>query len=322
MTKISYTALSKYIECPTAYKLHYNDKLRPIKIGSALIFGNAFDKAIIELLLTKDVEKAYNVFEKEWSISVDVAGNAIDVKTYPHIEYGYNDLDPDLLTKEELSTHPQWTSLLRKGELLITQYYTDIFPKIKEVLGTQIEIELENNDGDKVIGKCDYIIRWENDEIHAVDLKSSSVPYDRDSVKKSTQLAIYDVALKEQYKIDKCAYHVGSKHINKNKIKKCEQCAFDGSGTQFKTCPNKRNNVRCNGEWEVKLNPSAHFQVIIDNVDPLFKERTIENLNEINFAVKNKIYFRNYNSCKNKYGGLCSYFNYCHRNSLDGLVKK
>lgn len=322
MNKISYTALSKYLECPESYRLHYGEKLRSIKIGSALVFGKAFDTAVMHLLIHKDLKKSLEVFEEEWTTSTDNAGNSISVYNNSLIEYRINDLDRDLLTPEEQSSEcPQWYTLLHKGRILIKQYKKDILPTIDKVLGTQIEITLTNPQGDSVTGKCDYVVKLTTGEVVAFDLKTSSILYDMNMLKKSTQLAIYDVALKDEYKIDKVGYHVGIKHINKNKIKLCSTCGFDGSGTQFKTCNTVRGNKRCNGEWNTTIDPTGHFQVLIGEIDPIFKQSTVDNLNEVNFAVKNGIYFKNFNNCITKLR-KCSFYDLCHQNSLEGLFKK
>ena len=53
MTRLSHSALEKYIGCPAQYKLHYIDRIRSHKLGSALIFGSSLDEALNRLLQTK-----------------------------------------------------------------------------------------------------------------------------------------------------------------------------------------------------------------------------------------------------------------------------
>ena len=51
--KLSHSASEKYLTCPQQYKLHYIDRIRPDKLGSALLFGSALDEALNRLLATK-----------------------------------------------------------------------------------------------------------------------------------------------------------------------------------------------------------------------------------------------------------------------------
>jgi hypothetical protein len=317
--KISYSALSTYIDCPYKYKLHYIDKLRPQTVGSALVFGNAIDKAVDTLLQSKDLNKAKQVFDKEFATTKGPLGNTIDTRSSSLIVYNLNDVDWDLISED--SSNPQWDSLSRKGHIILEGFDRHIVPKVIRVLAVQPNIELENEKGDKVIGKADLIVEWENGEIHAVDVKTSGMMYEKDSVQKSTQLAIYNAALKDKYKIDKCAYWVGLKNINKNKTKRCVKCGMDGSGTNYKNCHRGDGKNRCKGEWDITIRPTAYIQTVIDNVDPLFEQNTIANLNEVAYAVNERVFFRNYNNCIKPWGP-CQFYKVCHSNSLDGLVKK
>lgn len=324
--KLSYTALQKYLECPYQYFLYYKDNLRQVKIGSALLFGSAIDAAISDLVINKNLEKAEGIFHTAFGTIKDVHGVEHSSTSYSDLLYSKNDADPELLTKDDLKIVDEgiplpWMSLMKKGEIILSSFNENILPKIKRVIAVQDEIELKNKDGDVVTGKCDFVVEWEDGRILAVDLKTSGMLYDKESVKKSMQLAIYYAALKEKYSLDACAYWVCLKNINKNKTKRCSKCSFDGTGTGFKTCNNMTGTKRCGEEWDVSISPTAYIQTIVDNVDPIYVNLVLDNLDDVNHAIKNKVFYRNTNSCERPYG-RCAYYGKCHENSEEGLVRK
>src|SRR5208282_2592279 len=113
-------------ECSLCYKLHM-EGVRPVRKKSALLFGAALDSSLNELLLSKNLDKAQDVFAEKWA-EVD-PGNT---------DFSKSDLDEELMNyygwKEKT---PTWQSLFYKGKLFINQYYTEVLPKIKEVIAIQ-----------------------------------------------------------------------------------------------------------------------------------------------------------------------------------------
>lgn len=330
MTQISYTSAGKYTQCPKEYALHYKDKIRPTALGSALIFGNAFDEAIMALLGSNNVLKARQALKRHLTISKDVFGNRVFVPTSQDVVYNANDIDEELLTPEDRTrhvagkAHMAWLSLHRKGLLLIDGFNTHVLPNIKRVIAVQHPIRLENEHGDIVTGKCDFVVEWHDGRIIAFDLKSAGMPYERDAVQSSTQLATYFLALGDTFKLDAVGYIVGLKNIRKNRKKKCIVCGYDGSGTRFGTCNNTlaMSKKRCNGEWNESINPQAGYQTLIDNIPQHFLQLTLDNLNAVNNGIKQGVFFRNLNACVRPYG-KCAYYNYCHGNKdMTGLVQK
>ena len=111
--KLSHSAATKYKTCPQQYKLHYLDRIRPDKLGSALLFGSALDEALNVLLETKldnppenatddldrlkqgfDHHMTYQIFNKEQE----------DVRTSHFIEYFGSDFERDILTDPEFKS--------------------------------------------------------------------------------------------------------------------------------------------------------------------------------------------------------------------------
>lgn len=114
--KLSNSGLSKYLQCPRSYKLHYKNRLRSYYKGSALFFGGAIDQGLNEILAGKGIEKAKEVFIATWAVGNGNDNKPIDIKTSPFILYSDADFDIDLLTKQDFA--------------VIHEYYESIRPNI------------------------------------------------------------------------------------------------------------------------------------------------------------------------------------------------
>ena len=306
--KTSFSALSKWMNCPYEYFLYYEERIRPSENKSAFFFGGAIDESINTLLLTKDVDKAKEHFN---NIFTDVPG----------IKYNEDDIDAELLTEEEYSTSPAFHSLRKKGLILIDGFNNDILPKIKRVVEVQKELTVKNDVGDELVIKADLIVEWEDDTTILLDTKTSIRPYDYDAASKSIQLTLYFDVLEKMYGITKIGFLVLNKILKKNRIKICKQCGYDGSGASHKTCPNIVQEARCKGEWTETISPTANTQIIINEPNKNFLDMVVEMVDNGTYNIKGKNFYRNLNSCKKgKY--LCDYYKLCHEKKMDGLVKK
>lgn len=272
--RISHSAKNVYLECPFKYFLHYYRKLRSQFESSALSFGNCVDLGLNFLLETRDVEGAVKVFQQAW-----------EKLDYSNIKFSKADLQVELIATTGDTKKDSHASLLVKGEILIREYNTQIMPRIKEVVKVQIDDVMENNSGDKLVVKTDFIARWEDDRIVLFDNKTSSVKYEQDSVQKSDQLGTYFEALREEYKIEACGYIVLPKKINKKK------------------------------------KPAVQINVIIDTISEDVITNTLNQFEDVLNSIKAAHFPKNENNCKNIYG-LCQYYNYCHEGSLEGLKEK
>ncbi len=113
MTRLSHSALEKYKGCPAQYKLHYIDRVRSHKLGSALIFGSAIDEALNRLLQTKmdevpdgatdDLEALNKGFDHYFTYQ-KINKEMEDVKTSHFIEYFGSDFDADILELSDLES--------------------------------------------------------------------------------------------------------------------------------------------------------------------------------------------------------------------------
>jgi len=266
MTRLSYSAREKYELCPYKYYLHYVMRYRSSLQSSALCFGNALDLALNSLLEGK--QDYHEVFDSEWSKYQDVS-----------IEYYKSDLDPSLLSGQELSLsikEQSFLSLSRKGHLLLESYHKEIMPKIKKVISIQEEMticgydEQGHSTEDSIYGKLDLIAMIETESGEVVqallDNKTTSEPYPKNSVQKKDQLALYASGFSD---IEWFGYLT----LNKK---------------NYKT------------------------QIIIDKIHNEKKQEVIQKFVKSLEDIKNNNFERNMKSCYS-FGRRCEFYSHCHQ---------
>lgn len=354
--KLSHSAVTKYSDCAMSYKFHYVDKLRGTTQSAALLFGTAIDKAVECMVLNKDVKDGDNLkrgietFNVYWERQ-EINGVVTELITCPDIVYANNDYDEDLLPGRQELTGPMleiervksrkdevgfdnltidekkkynlanWWMAKKRGTLMLEAIYNEIIPKIVKVHSTQEKIELSNGK-DSVVGYTDLVADWETlGNTIIFDFKTSTRPYEEDSVRTSPQLALYMHALQEKYKTRKTGFIVLSKIIQKNRKKICSVCGNDGTGARHKTCNNETTGKRCNGEWNETISPKANITVIIDTIPEQLENIVLENFDNVSKVLDTGVYIRNLGACRKNWG-LCDFYGLCHSNSMKGLVKK
>lgn len=356
--RLSHSSLSRFQTCPTSFNYHYNKRLRSTVSSSALFFGTAVDVAITALLTNEDPQLA---FDKAWEYQ-DVNGKREYLPTSTSIVYSNSDFDMDLLVEEDYQKIAEksqltsdiayeitevykekeylgfdglqhdrkvflnlvnWHCLYRKGLIMIKSFKEQILPNIEEVLGSQVKVDLDNGEGDSVLGFADMVVRYKGfDKPIILDLKTSSRDYDKDiAVTTSPQLSLYLHALSAQYEDTRLAgYVVLNKQIRKNKTKACSKCGKNGTGQRHKTCDSEVNKERCNGEWIEKIDPEAKIQVLIEEIPEQTENIVLENVESINRAIDNGNFYRNLSSCQRPWGP-CEFFRKCYHNTNEGLVQ-
>lgn len=100
--KLSHSAVSKYQTCGMAYKYHYIDKIRPKVHSAALVFGNAIDNALNEMLLRTD-KSPEDVFINSFTHTT-INDESVYVPTYTELVYKAGDWDFDLLTEDDFDS--------------------------------------------------------------------------------------------------------------------------------------------------------------------------------------------------------------------------
>lgn len=357
--KISHSAVNKYSTCPKSYEFHYVKKIRPTWTSSALLFGDALDKAYNELLLPTGKD-AFEVFIKGWTYGL-INKVAVYIPTSSKVLYADKDFDITLLTQadrqdiserikkgdlqdlsfediagrkksegwESLTEEEKsfyniyaWHSMKNKAKYMIDGYREKILPRIKKVHEVQHEIKADNGAGDDLTGFIDLIAEIDDHGVVILDNKTSARDYEWDSAMKSPQLALYLHMVGEQYNTRKVGFIVTKKNLAKNKVKTCSKCGNDGSKSRAKTCDAIINDDRCHGEWTETTSPEAEFQVIVQDMPKRFEELAIEAIDDVTKAVNLGVFPRNLSSCFDTYGGKCPFLSLCHKGKMDGLVEE
>lgn len=313
MNKLSHSSVEIFKECGKKYQLQYKEKLRSEKTSSALLFGSAVDKALelgMQQFPNCNKELMIAKFNECWT-HAELNGKALDMTTTNLVTYSKFDY--------ELDENP-WISLHRKGLLMIDAFLTEVIPNIREVLGTQIEIALQNDNGDTVVGFADAIVKWKGyDKPIIMDIKTSGRLYPKNKVLISPQLTLYKHSLSDKYNTDLAGYIVFVKTINKNPLKICTKCEHDGSATRHEKCNNEVNGKRCNGELTITFHPKVNVQILIDKIDEKFEDELLNSYDNVNVEMQQENYNENWDSCYNVYG-KCQYYEYCRSGDTTGLI--
>lgn len=360
MNRLSHSAANKYQECPTAYRYHYIEKLRPKITNSYFMFGRAVDAASTEVLKGSGLEQP--VYDKTMAF-VDINGIMSSAPKNADIVYGVNEFDSELLLPEDVAlvkafskemfgdeewetnygyvqeerkklafdkiemhhrrfyNYCNWLCLYRRGLLMVDAFKTDFMPKVVKVHSVQEKIELTNEEGDSIIGYIDFVAELKDEGTVVFDLKTSASQYAEGAVLTSPQLSIYLSTVKEKYNTNKAGFCVLNKQVIKNRVKVCSVCGNDGTGGRHKTCDAVKDGQRCNGKWDETIKPKVAVQVLINEVPERTQEIVLENYEHINQLIKNQVFQRNFQSCI-KYGSVkCSYYNKCFSNNDEGLEK-
>ena len=356
--KLSHSSVNMLGDCPKKWQLHYQERIRGTTQSAALLFGTAIDKAVEDLVLTRNLEDAKRTFLAYWN-SAEINGIQTKLEDNPDIVYATNDLDEELLPesftminavkllevigkKKEIGfdnleladkivyNQANWLVAKKRGELMLEAVNEQILPKINKVYSTQEKIDLTNDSGDSVVGYTDLVADYLDKGTIVFDVKTSTRSYEEDSVRTSPQLALYVHALADKYKTRKAGFIVLSKAIQKNRKKICKECKNDGTGGRHKTCdkmieppmtgPGTGKPYRCNGEWIETINPKCKVDVIIDDIPERLEDIVLENMDNSNKLINNGIFSRNLSACIKNYGP-CIYYKLCHENSMEGLIK-
>lgn len=238
---------------------------------------------------------------------------------FKNIKENKNILSYDNIPVEEIRffNYVSWLSLVNKGRYMLDAFVKQILPRIKKVHSIQKEVNLDNGE-DRITGFIDMVIDWDEEgNTHVMDLKTSSIVYAEDSVRTSQQLIVYC----ENEGIDKAGFIILKKHIGKNKTKVCSLCKNNGDGSRAKTCDaiSIATGKRCSGAWIETISLEGEVQIVTDVIREHQKNLIFDNIVEINNAIHNNIFPRNFNSCVSNFG-KCTYYEMCHFNKTDNLI--
>lgn len=348
MISLSHSGRQRLDHCPRYYKLHDIDKIRTTNTTSSLLFGTAIDNAAEAYLKTRDRSQARITFTNFWNRQ-EINGTEESLRYSQNVIFSDADLDLELIPEPAIKpilkdtvfktasdliqegsdkgriAELNWLSLKYKGQLLTDAFMDWVDENVEEILGTQTPIELEDEEGNKVPGKADFIMKiYGYDKPILVDLKTSARYYKRDSVKESEQLGLYFFYLKQTKfpDMERAAYLVLSKQIKKNRKKTCLKCGHVTTGREQTCAEGGKGKNRCNGDFNVDIYPEVVLQYIHDEIPEGFIQDTINKFNISVESIKAERFVPCWTACDNYYGRRCPFYEHCRSGSMEGLVKK
>ena len=200
MSRISYSQLSMFNECPQRWKLNYVDKLRVSESNIYLVFGTAMHEVIqtyLDIMYNNSVKNA-----EKLDLNKMLFDNLCSEFTKAKEQYG-----KEPCTKEELQ------EFLQDGVDILNFIKTrrgDYFQKRDyELVGCEVPIELKLKKNIGFIGYLDLVILHKpTNTLKIIDIKTSTRGWNKwqkADKNKTQQLLLYKQFYAEQYKhpIDK-----------------------------------------------------------------------------------------------------------------------
>lgn len=345
--RISYSSVDDFKECPQ--KMYNKKKYTMVKQASAFAFGSALESGTDVLVKGGTLEEAIEVFEEEWHVrpankwegerqifdSEDVFYYNSDFDKYLMDEELYDEWSEelDLEIKDykkfvegiqdafkknnkvddiELRMYNRilWHCCLERGPYMLEAFEAEILPTIEEVIDVQKEVLIENEDGDKVTGYIDYIVKLKGEKYARVmDLKTAGRMYDDHKIKSSDQLGIYTIS----EGLDHMGYWIVLKKLKHTH--KCDACGRVRDNYRCRKCEDND----CKGRYTV-IETQGTTQTLKKTISKEDKQYLLDEFSEVLVAFSNGIKWRNPNSCFN-YNTRCEFYEACWEGkSLDELT--
>lgn len=359
--KLSFSKISSYSICGERYRLHYIEKLREKWARASLLFGSAIDDALNTLLETNSEVKAVEVFMKKWNFqfvnnkmtslknnpNVVYAGADLDLDliTISEEDKAWLKEFEDFKSVNKWDYVPEadrarynsicWESMKVKGLLILSNYVKKVLPQFASVTAIQHKTELVNSDGDSVTQVLDFVATLQDGSVVLFDNKTTSnlTYYPDDAPGTSQQLLSYYYNNKEKFSLTAVGFVAMQKNIMKNKTKVCSKCNSDGTESRARSCDKeypgmvvKRGKevegmVRCDGAWDVTLNPEVLIKIIVNPVSEAAMDLVLSAFDEANNGIKTENWYKNLSVCKNIYGSPCTFYSKCWKGKDDELIK-
>lgn len=244
-------------------------------------------------------------FRSDYTPEILSTSDILDIKSYRD-ELGIQEIATMQLLQDQmklgnldddeisLMNFAYWKSLRRKGLMLIEEYISQIVPRIKKVYEIEGKINIQNSEGDEIVGFLDLVcdFEMENDTIEKVlmDHKTSSKRYGTKAIFDKKQLLLYNY----DREIDLLGYIIGVKKLKTPK-------RGDRKGESY-----------------------FEMQVLINETDHEAEEAVIMEYDAVLSAIKSGEFPKteDKNKCKFHFGKKCPYFDICHGGDNSGLFKK
>jgi len=229
------------------------------------------------------------------------------------------------ITADQLKyfSRASWLSLERKGEVLIEAFRTQFLPKVTKVHATQQQGSIKDpNSGDMIQGYIDMVLEIEGyDKPIVFDLKTAANPYKSEQIDHSDQLTLYAAMKGQEYNTDLVGYVVLCKNIPKDSTGVCTSCGYT-KNSSHRSCNNEIAGKRCNGAWNEQKDLAPEVQVLVRQKSAAEIHSCLSDFENIMFAMKKNVVFKNTDNCTNWYGGMCPYYSACYKGDTSGLKEK
>ncbi len=194
MSRISYSQLSMYNQCPYRWKLNYVDKMRVSESNIYLIFGTAMHEVLqyyLEIMYDESAKKADEL---------DLNGMLKD-KLIEQFKIAEESDGKPPCTKEELN------EFFEDGIFIIKFFKNrrdEYFRKRDyKLIGCEVPIDVDLKNNVKIIGYLDIVLKHvPTDSIKILDIKTSTMGWNKwqkADFNKTSQLLLYKQFYSKQY---------------------------------------------------------------------------------------------------------------------------
>lgn len=333
--RISHSQKETYLTCAFKWKMHYQERLRSTKIGSALFFGSAVDNALNRLLLTKKKElteeekrelskTALEAFEDSFRI-VDINGKSHDISSSILVTYFTSDFDYELLEESDIEDIVNFACFVDvdffdEDDLLdFGEHCRQTFRDKKEL--SENEQRLFNymcwkslmRKGAMLINEYEEIIMPQIEEVYDIQTKVSLKDGEDEFIGFIDFIGSFVDEPGVKYVIDNKTssrpYKDDSVRTSPQLAAYCEYAELDRAA--FIVMEKK---IR-------KRNPRIRINIIRDEMPEQQILDTFGQITQVIEDIHEKKFDKNFDSCY-AYGRKCAYFEYCRSGKIDkGLIK-
>ncbi|MEK6881004.1 MAG: PD-(D/E)XK nuclease family protein [Nanoarchaeota archaeon] len=182
MKVYSYSKLQTYEQCALKYKFRYIDKIRVEVEETIEGFLGKCVHSVLEFL--------YNERMQEKGVDIDEL-----IKYYLTV-WEKNFSDKFLIVKSEMKAEDYFN----KGIKFLTNYYSRNYPFVEKTIATERKIFIELNEKSGLVGFVDRLAYNEKDDVYEIhDYKTGALKSEK-QLEFDRQLALYSLALKEEFK--------------------------------------------------------------------------------------------------------------------------
>ena len=334
MIRLSHSSKDTYLLCSEKWRLHYQERLRPTSIGSALFFGSAVDDAMGRLLLTK--KKEYTEDEKatldksaidifiDGMTQVNINGELIDIRLSPRAQYYKSDIDLSILDDDSFSKITNIASEYAL-DLPTNDHIYQFVDEYQNLLKNKIKPEVNET---CIYNYLCWLSLYHKGLMILEEYNKTIIPQIEEvfSIQEKVELKDGDDLLIGY--IDFVASFVdepGKKYVCDNKTSS-RPYKDDSVRTseQLSTYAEYKGIYNCAyvvAEKKIrKRKPQVRINIIRDMIPDKQIDDTFDKITGVFYGIQGKEFTKDFDSCY-AFGKPCPYFDYCRKGDKTGLIK-